>query len=192
MLLDEGPSIDDGGSPTGDRATRVDWRDVDRALRGIARRRCKLDAEEARWLREAERLEIWRPLGMVSALDYLERVLGHTPHVANERLRVARALGGEHGTRLTQACEHFGTQLEANHVRADLGIGGISGLGTAPTARDELLDLAHVLANRGGAPGGLGLGCCDAGELADGRELELAVRERGGQHRQLAERARDS
>jgi hypothetical protein len=30
---------------------------------------------------------------MVSVLDYLERVLGHTPHVANERLRVARALG---------------------------------------------------------------------------------------------------
>ncbi len=44
-------------------------------------------------MREAERLQIWRPLGMVSALDYLERVLGHTPHVANERLRVARALG---------------------------------------------------------------------------------------------------
>jgi hypothetical protein len=29
---------------------------------------------------------------MVSALDYLERVLGYTPHVAKERLRVARAL----------------------------------------------------------------------------------------------------
>src|SRR5262249_45090279 len=65
----------------------------DRALRGIARRRAALDADEARWLREAERLQIWRPLGMVSALDYLERVLGYTPHAANERLRVARALG---------------------------------------------------------------------------------------------------
>ena len=92
MLLAQEYSVDDG-SPTWDRATPVDWRDVDRALRGIARRRCKLDAEEARWLREAERLEIWRPLGMVSALDYLERVLGHTPHVANERLRVSRSLG---------------------------------------------------------------------------------------------------
>jgi hypothetical protein len=45
------------------------------------------------WLREAERAQIWKPLGMVSALDYMERVLGHTPHVAHERLRVARALG---------------------------------------------------------------------------------------------------
>ena len=93
MLCEASGTIDDGGSPTWDDATRLDWRAVDRALRDIARRRSKLDAEEARWLREAERLQIWRPLGMVSALDYLERVLGHTPHVANERLRVARALG---------------------------------------------------------------------------------------------------
>ena len=70
-----------------------DWREVDAALRSIARRRAALDVEEARWLREAERLQIWRPLGMVSAIDYLERVLGYTPHAANERLRVARALG---------------------------------------------------------------------------------------------------
>jgi hypothetical protein len=70
-----------------------DWREVDAALRNIACRRAALDVEEARWLRDAERLQIWRPLGMVSAIDYLERVLGYTPHAANERLRVARALG---------------------------------------------------------------------------------------------------
>ena len=93
MLREGSEFIDDGDSPTSCEATRLDWRAVDRALRDIALRRAKLDAEEARWLREAERLQIWRPLGMVSALDYLERVLGHTPHVANERLRVARALG---------------------------------------------------------------------------------------------------
>ena len=78
------------GAPT--RPTG-DWRTVDRALRTIARRRAALDAEEARWLREAESLEIWRPLGMVSAIDYLERVLGYAPRAAQERLRVARALG---------------------------------------------------------------------------------------------------
>jgi hypothetical protein len=64
---------------------------VDRALRDIAARRAALDADEARWLREAEALQIWRPLGMVSALDYLERVLGYAPRTAQERLRVARA-----------------------------------------------------------------------------------------------------
>ncbi|MBC7975173.1 MAG: HNH endonuclease [Myxococcales bacterium] len=73
---------------------RLDWQAVDRALRSIARRRAGLDAEEARWLREAEVLKIWEPLGMVSALDYVERVLGYAPRTARERLRVARALGG--------------------------------------------------------------------------------------------------
>ena len=73
--------------------TRPDWRTVDRALRGIAARRAALDVEEVRWLREAEAQQIWRPLGMVSALDYLERVLGYSPRTAQDRLRVARALG---------------------------------------------------------------------------------------------------
>jgi hypothetical protein len=74
-------------------APASDWRVVDRALRTIRRRRSALDAEEARWLREAEALQIWKPLGMVSALDYMERVLGYAPRTAQERLRVARALG---------------------------------------------------------------------------------------------------
>src|SRR5215831_1588792 len=72
---------------------RPDWRVVDRALRGIRARRAALDVEEARWLREAEALQIWRPLGMVSILDYLERVLGYAPRTAQDRLRVARSLG---------------------------------------------------------------------------------------------------
>src|SRR4051812_17437184 len=74
-------------------ARASDWRVVDRALRTIRRRRSALDAEEARWLREAEALQIWKPLGMVSALDYMERVLGYAPRTAQDRLRVARALG---------------------------------------------------------------------------------------------------
>jgi hypothetical protein len=92
-MLQEGSRITETGSPTWNHASSLDWRTVDRALRGIAQRRAALDAEEARWLREADRLQIWQPLGMVSAIDYLERVLGYTPHAANERLRVARALG---------------------------------------------------------------------------------------------------
>jgi hypothetical protein len=75
------------------RQAEPPWRTVDRALREISSRRAALDADEAHWLREAEALQIWRPLGMVSALDYLERVLGYAPRTAQDRLRVARALG---------------------------------------------------------------------------------------------------
>src|SRR5438105_3207889 len=72
---------------------RPAWAEVDQALRSIAARRAALDAEEAAWLRRAEDLQFWRELGMVSALDYMERVLGYAPRSARERLRVARALG---------------------------------------------------------------------------------------------------
>jgi len=80
-------------APESKREAQSDWQSVDRALRTIAQRRAALDADEARWLREAEAIQIWRPLGMVSALDYMERVLGYGPRAAQERLRVARALG---------------------------------------------------------------------------------------------------
>jgi hypothetical protein len=80
-------------APEHQAAAEPRWRTVDRALRAIKQRRAALDAEEAQWLREAEALQIWRPLGMVSALDYLERVLGYALRSAQDRLRVARALG---------------------------------------------------------------------------------------------------
>ena len=70
-----------------------DWRAIDRALRSIAKQRAALDAREAAWLRGAEDHQIWRNVGMVSALDYMERALGYTPRAAQDRLRVARALG---------------------------------------------------------------------------------------------------
>lgn len=89
-----GSKIESEGAPTGAQGEtkQTTWRDVDRALRGIAKRRASLDAEEARWLRQAETLQIWKQLGMVSALDYMERVLGYAPRTAQDRLRVARAL----------------------------------------------------------------------------------------------------
>ncbi|HEY4058964.1 MAG TPA: HNH endonuclease [Kofleriaceae bacterium] len=68
------------------------WRFVHEQLVSIAQRRGALDAEEARWLREAEQLHIWKPFGMVNMVDYLERVVGYAPRTAQERLRVARAL----------------------------------------------------------------------------------------------------
>ena len=68
------------------------WRTIDQELRSIAKRRAGLDAEEARWLRDMQKEQLWRHLGMVSALDYCERVLGYTPKVARDRLRVANDL----------------------------------------------------------------------------------------------------
>jgi hypothetical protein len=108
-----------------------DWREVDAALRSIARRRAALDVEEARWLRDAERLQIWRPLGMVSALDYLERVLGYTPHAANERLRVARALGDL-------------PQLESAFAQGELGFSALRELTrvATPETQDAWRDAA--------------------------------------------------
>ena len=43
-------------------ATNDRYREIDQQLRSIAKRRAGLDVEEARWLREAERLRIWRKL----------------------------------------------------------------------------------------------------------------------------------
>jgi hypothetical protein len=52
--------------------TGPSWEQVDATLRWIAERRAALDAEEAKWLREAETLQLWKQLGMVSMMDYME------------------------------------------------------------------------------------------------------------------------
>src|SRR6476619_4197970 len=70
-----------------------DWREIDRNLRRIARWRAALDADEARWLREAVHAEIWREVGAASLREYLEDRLGYTPRTVNDRVRVALALG---------------------------------------------------------------------------------------------------
>ncbi|MGE0550274.1 MAG: hypothetical protein AB7O24_26410 [Kofleriaceae bacterium] len=72
--------------------TTTDWREVDRALRGIGKRRAVLDAEELVWIRKAKRIRIWRQVACVSLLDYLERRCGYAPRTARERIRVALAL----------------------------------------------------------------------------------------------------
>ena len=77
---------------TVDEVTSNDWREVDRTLQALAKQRAALDVEEARWLRAAQRLQIWREIGCVSLLDYMERRLGYGPRAAQERLRVAGAL----------------------------------------------------------------------------------------------------
>jgi len=71
---------------------RPDWRTVDRALRAIRQSRAALDAEEMHWLREAEALQIWRPLGTVSALDSCLCAAAHKPR-ARARVRAAHRPG---------------------------------------------------------------------------------------------------
>jgi hypothetical protein len=68
------------------------WREIDRQLRSVAKRRAALDREELELIRKAITVQLWRPLGIVSMREYMENVLGYGPHVANERLRVADAL----------------------------------------------------------------------------------------------------
>jgi len=71
-----------------------DWQTVHHALKKISKDRAEMDANELRWLREAVKVRIWRPLGHVSMLDYMEREMGYAPHTARERLRLANALEG--------------------------------------------------------------------------------------------------
>jgi threonine synthase len=111
-------------APEHRRQAEARWRTVDRALRAISCRRAALDADEARWLREAEAVQIWRPLGMVSALDYLERVLGYAPRTAQDRLRVARALGA-----LPQLTAALAAGEPTRVVRTPSFIDGIGGNG---------------------------------------------------------------
>jgi Holliday junction resolvasome RuvABC DNA-binding subunit len=69
------------------------YREIDRQLRRLAKQKARLEIEEAKWLREAERLRVWRKLGYSTALEYLEDVFGYAPRTAMERLRVAKELG---------------------------------------------------------------------------------------------------
>ena len=100
MLRDGSVDVDEI-EDWGGAGKRTDWREVDRALRRIAKQRAALDAEEARWLREAAHVQIWREVACVSLLDYLEQRCGYAPRTARDRVRVAFAL--EHLPGLTAA-----------------------------------------------------------------------------------------
>jgi hypothetical protein len=90
-MLRDGSIDTNDNTWTGD-GRRHTWRDIDRELRALAKRRGRLDAEEARLLCSVARIEVWRELGKASLLEYLEEVLGYGPRAASERVRVAIAL----------------------------------------------------------------------------------------------------
>jgi len=99
MLRDEGVegvptwAQNEWGSSEAPSVHASRYREIDRQLRAIAKKRASLDVEEARWLREAEQHQIWRKLGFSTALEYLEDVFGYAPRTAIDRLRVAKELG---------------------------------------------------------------------------------------------------
>lgn len=77
---------------THDRESVPECRELDRRLRAYARQRSTLDAAESFDLVRAERLRIYAFHGCVTLYEYMERILGYSPHTARERMRVARAL----------------------------------------------------------------------------------------------------
>jgi hypothetical protein len=95
MLLDglrnesENENENENEGTCADASERDDWREIDGALQRIGKQRAALDAEEAAWLVRAARVQIWRKLGFVSLLDYLERRCDYAPRTARDRIRVA-------------------------------------------------------------------------------------------------------
>jgi hypothetical protein len=59
-----------------ERRHEAEWVRVDQKLRGIATRRAALDAEEARLLRYAEELKLWRGWGFGSMAECASRCEG--------------------------------------------------------------------------------------------------------------------
>lgn len=92
MLLDSSTSHNDTDTIRYWRGEDSEWRRVDEKLRALAKQYVTLDAQLVRWLREAQRVKVWKRCGCVSMAEYLERVFGFTPRQARDRLLVARRL----------------------------------------------------------------------------------------------------
>ena len=68
------------------------WMMLHERLVAGAKQRLALEAAEARDLVYAEEAEIWRRLGYISMIEYMQRELFYEGHTARERLRVANKL----------------------------------------------------------------------------------------------------
>jgi hypothetical protein len=95
MLRDDSTAYGaDGWMDSASAGTRQrEWKRVDDRLRSLAKKYVSLEAELARWLREAQRIKAWKHAGCVSMNEYLERLFGFTPRQARDRVLVARRLG---------------------------------------------------------------------------------------------------
>jgi hypothetical protein len=71
---------------------KVDWKEVDKALRRLAVQQAAHDFEVGQWLLAARRTAVHVHFGFAALHEYVERVLGYEPRMTGERLRVAEAL----------------------------------------------------------------------------------------------------
>ncbi len=71
---------------------QVAWKATHEALEAHARKRAGLDFEEGNLLLAARRAGVHRHLGYGSFVEYVEHLLGYSPRVTHEKLRVAEAL----------------------------------------------------------------------------------------------------
>jgi hypothetical protein len=110
-------------------------REIDRALRRLARRQATLDVELLAWLRRAEDENVWPKLGYVHALEYLEEVFAFAPRTATDRLRVANELGEL-------------PKIEKALATGELGYGAVRELTRVATAETEEAWLAEARGKR--------------------------------------------
>ena len=65
------------------------WKKVHAELTRLARAKGEYDAEEAGWLVEAVRLRVHEQVGYATALEYLDRLFGYGPRMANGECQVS-------------------------------------------------------------------------------------------------------
>ena len=81
-----------GGSTNVETTGAVDWRQIDRALRRIARSEGRLEAEKGRWMLAARDAAVHQRFGYATFAEYIEHVFGYGPRDTRDRVRVAEAL----------------------------------------------------------------------------------------------------
>src|SRR5262245_11431156 len=74
--------------------TEPEWVRADRALRSLAKERAMHDFQEAGCIRDAARARVHQKLGFASFTEYLNRLFGYGPRLANEKVRVELAIEG--------------------------------------------------------------------------------------------------
>jgi hypothetical protein len=83
------------------------WREIDLALRRIARSEARLDEQKGRLLLAARDAAVHLRFGFATFREYVERVFGYGPREVRDRLRVAEELDGLPSTTEAFAAGHL-------------------------------------------------------------------------------------